>query len=98
MIVLSLINMGNLQIDSYNLRELVLTNMLTNNKIGMNNNTIHCDEINKFLYSERVIMSNLILLKNSISNDRVKSLYIGATSIKMQQHTDVKLSKDYMLK
>lgn len=28
MIVLSLINMGNLQIDRYNLRELVLTNML----------------------------------------------------------------------
>lgn len=86
------------KIDSYYLRELVLTNRLTNDKISINNNTIRCDEINKFLYSERVIMSNLILLKNSISNDRVKSLDICATSIKMQQYTDGKLGKDDMLK
>ncbi|WP_278683135.1 hypothetical protein [Paraclostridium bifermentans] len=43
-------------------------------------------------------MSNLILLKNSISNDRVKSLDICATSIKMQMYTDGKLGKDDMLK
>ncbi|EQK44021.1 fusaric acid resistance -like family protein [[Clostridium] bifermentans ATCC 19299] len=86
------------KIDSYNLRELVLTNRLTNDKISINNNTIRYDEINKFLYSERVIMSNLILLKNSISNDRVKSLDIGATSIKMQMYTDGKLGKSDMLK
>jgi hypothetical protein len=92
----SLINFSNL--DKHNLKEVVLTNKLTNDKISVNNNTISSKEIGNFLNSERIIMSNLRVFRNSIRNNRVKNLDIGNVSSKMKSYVSGNLSKGDIIK
>ncbi|MGL5754830.1 MAG: FUSC family protein [Paraclostridium sp.] len=86
-------NITSTNVDTSNLREVVLTNRLTNDKISINNNTISCDKINNFLDSERIIMSNIRIFKNSIRNNRVKKLNIGNTCEEMKKYLNGDLSK-----
>lgn len=64
--ILENLNINNL--DSHNLRETILTNRLTNDKININNNTILSASIGNFLNSERIVMSNLRVFKSSIKS------------------------------
>lgn len=86
-------NITSTNVNTSNLREVVLTNRLTNDKISINNNTISCDKINNFLDSERIIMSNIRIFKNSIRNNRVKNLNIGNTCEEMKKYLNGDLSK-----
>ncbi|CEN24284.1 membrane protein [[Clostridium] sordellii] len=93
-------NLGSLcssNLSSSNLREVVLTNNLTNEKISINNNTICCDKISNFLVNERVIMSNLRVFKNSIKNNRVKNLNIPDACKEIQQYITGDLSKSKVI-
>lgn len=94
--ILENLNINNL--DSHNLRETILTNRLTNDKININNNTILSDSIGNFLNSERIVMSNLRVFKSSIKNNRIKNLDISNVCNEMQRYINGDLSKDYIIK
>ncbi len=94
--ILENLNINNL--DSHNLRETILTNRLTNDKININNNTILSDSIGNFLNSERIVMSNLRVFKSSIKNNRIKNLDISNVCHEMQRYINGDLSKDYIIK
>ncbi|GAA0865562.1 FUSC family protein [Paraclostridium tenue] len=94
--ILENLNINNL--DIHNLRETILTNRLTNDKININNNTILSDSIGNFLNSERIIMSNLRVFKSSIKNNRIRNLDIGNVCKEMQKYVNGDLSKDYVIK
>ncbi|SCI67256.1 Inner membrane protein yccS [uncultured Clostridium sp.] len=94
--ILENLNINNL--DSHNLRETILTNRLTNDKININNNTILSDSIGNFLNSERIVMSNLRVFKSSIKNNRIKNLDISNVCKEMQRYINGDLSKDYIIK
>lgn len=94
--ILENLNINNL--DSHNLRETILTNRLTNDKININNNTILSDSIGNFLNSERIVMSNLRVFKSSIKNNRIKNLDISNVCNEMQRYINSDLSKDYIIK
>lgn len=94
--ILENLNINNL--DSHNLRETILTNRLTNDKININNNTILSASIGNFLNSERIVMSNLRVFKSSIKNNRIKNLDISNVCNEMQRYINGDLSKDYIIK
>lgn len=94
--ILENLNVNNL--DSHKLRETILTNRLTNDKININNNTILSDSIGNFLNSERIVMSNLRVFKSSIKNNRIKNLDISNVCNEMQRYINGDLSKDYIIK
>ena len=94
--ILENLNINNL--DSHNLRETILTNRLTNDKININNNTILSASIGNFLNSERIVMSNLRVFKSSIKNNRIRNLDIGNVCKEMQKYVSGDLSKDYVIK
>lgn len=91
-------NISSTNLETSHLREVVLNNRLTNDKISINNNTISCNKINGFLDSERIIMSNLHVFKNSIVNNRVKDLDISSTCNEMKRYLKGDLSTDEVIK